>query len=289
VFCVPLSAKSKLPQKPPGRFFPLRAGEHKDADSFKYGQPTVGTTYFYWYDIDTKSNIINRNGQTYIERWLKVLQLNPEHRPWIAHVETWNEWHEETDVAHSREYGRSYIVLTGLFADMWRAKTNLRIGAGYAGANTVVWEPGRLKGLNLRQSSGDGVWKTKKFGDIEAVVSETNPHLSKSRYLYFNVDDAFAYELFSQTVSVSVTYRDTGCTSFRLEYDNANSKMGLFEVAFRAVADVSVGKTGKWKTADFTLLQCRFMNRCNGTDFRIVILGGDLALAVSKLKLVKAK
>jgi len=103
------------------------------------------------------------------------------------------------------------------------------------------------------------------------------------------VDDAFAYELFGQTVSVSVTYRDAGCTSFRLEYDNANSKMGLFEGAFRAVGNVSVGRTGKWKTAEFTLLQCRFMNRCNGTDFRIVILGGDLALAVSRVELVRAK
>lgn len=511
VFCAPLSARSELPQKPPGKFFPLQAREHKDAASFEYGQPIVGTTYFYWYDIDTKSHIINHNGtdaltthpadmndisykraswhrtelkdmiaagidflmpvfwgipgkydgwsfaglpplveahsalqkdglrppaialfydtsilkhngfykgganyhvdlttdfgkdwfytpirdffslippskwarvdgrpivflyaaafakqqdpeqfdyvrrrfrkdfglepfivkssqwqgradatyswggavsgpliykqvvslgpgydhsavpgrtplvverhdgQTYIERWLKVLQLNPEHRPWMVHVETWNEWHEGTDVAHSREYGRSYIVLTRLFADMWRAKTNLRIGVGYADASTVIWGPGWPKGLSLRQSSGDGVWKMKKFGDIEAIVSEPNPHLSKSRYLYFNVDDAFAYELFGQTVSVSVTYRDAGCTSFRLEYDNANSKMGLFEGAFRAAGNVSVGRTGKWKTAEFTLLQCRFMNRCNGTDFRIVILGDDLALAVSKVELVRAK
>jgi len=88
---------------------------------------------------------------------------------------------------------------------------------------------------------------------------------------------------------VSITYRDAGCKYFRLEYDNANSKIGLFEGAFRPVADVSVGETGKWKTAEFALLQCRFMNRCNGTDFRIVILGGDLALAVSKVELVRTK
>ena len=67
-----------------------------------------------------------RDGQTYIERWTKVLQMNPENRPWMVHVETWNEWHEGTDVAESREYGRSYIVLTRLFSDMWRAKIHLR-------------------------------------------------------------------------------------------------------------------------------------------------------------------
>jgi len=37
------------------------------------------------------------------------------------------------------------------------------------------------------------------------------------------------------------------------------------------------------------LPQCRFMNRCNGTDFRITIVGGDLELAVSRVKLVRAK
>ena len=43
------------------------------------------------------------------------------------------------------------------------------------------------------------------------------------------------------------------------------------------------------KPPEFTLPECRFMNRCNGTDFRIVILGGDLALAVSKVELMRAK
>ncbi len=510
-FSLPLSAKGRLPAKPPGKYFPLRAEEHEEADSFKHGQPVVGTTYFYWYDIDSRSHIVDRDGtdaltthpadmnnisykrtswhkeqlkdmiaagidflmpvfwgvpgkydgwsfkglpplveahsalqneglrppvialfydtsilrwngfnedgtnyhvdlatefgkdwfytpirdffslippskwarvggrpiifmyasafakkqdpqqfdyirrrfrsdfglepfivkspqwkgqadamyswggavngpliyrkvvslgpgydhtavpgrtpliverrdgQTYIERWLKVLQLNPEQRPWMVHVETWNEWHEGTDVAHSREYGRSYIVLTRLFADMWRAGTRLSLGTGYAGAGGVEWEPNRPRGLNLRQSSGDGVWRTKEFNGVEAVVSEPNPHLSKSRYLYFNVDDAFAYGLFGEAVSVSVTYRDSGCSSFCLEYDNANPEKGLYEGAFRRVEGISIGGTGKWKTKEFILSQCRFMNRCNGTDFRIVVVGGDLALAVRRVDLVRAK
>ena len=50
------------------------------------------------------------DGRKYIDRWLHLLRLNPARRPWMVHVETWNEWHEGTDVAESREYGRSYIV-----------------------------------------------------------------------------------------------------------------------------------------------------------------------------------
>ncbi|MHC4888066.1 MAG: DUF5010 domain-containing protein [Planctomycetota bacterium] len=229
------------------------------------------------------------DGETYIERWSKVLQLNPKRRPWIVHVETWNEWHEGTDVADSREYGRSYIVLTRLFADMWRAKARLRTNGPYPDSNSVTWEPGQPKGLELRQSGGDGFWKAKKFGNVEAVVSDSNPHSDKSRYLYFNVDDAFAYELFGGTVSVSVTYRDSGCSSFHLEYDNTNPKIGPLGGAFRPAGNISVDGSGKWKTAKFTLPQCRFMNRCNGADFRIVVLGGDLALTISKVELVKTR
>ena len=46
-------ANDKLPKKPPGRFFPLQAKDHRSTDSFKSGQPIVGTTYFYWYDTFT--------------------------------------------------------------------------------------------------------------------------------------------------------------------------------------------------------------------------------------------
>jgi len=218
-----------------------------------------------------------------------VLQLKTERRPWIVHIETWNEWHEGTDIAASREYGRSYIVLTRLFSDMWRTKTQIRLPSSYLDGNSVTWMSGQSKGLILTESSGDGVWKKTKFDDVEAVVSAPNPHSDKNRYLYFNVDDAFAYELFDQTVSVSVTYRDTGCLSFLVEYDSSNPQAGLFEGAFRPVGNVSIEGTGKWKTAKFTLPQCRFMNHCNGNDFRIAVVGGDLELAVSNVILTRTK
>ena len=63
IFCAAaFAANDKLPNKPPGKFFPLQAKDHRSADSFKSGQPIVGTSYFYWYDIDTKSHIIDGDG-----------------------------------------------------------------------------------------------------------------------------------------------------------------------------------------------------------------------------------
>ena len=229
------------------------------------------------------------DGQTYVDRWRKVLALNPKNRPWMVHVETWNEWHEGTDVAHSREYGRSYIVLTRLFADMWRAGTIVRAPSLYPEANAVAWSPGRTQGLDIRPSGGDGVWQAKKIAGVDAVVSHVNPFSSDSRYLYFNVDDAFAFDLFDSTVVVGVTYRDAGRVSFHVEYDNVDPDEGAIDGAFRRAGSVAINGTGGWKSADFTLEQCRFMNRCNGTDLRIVVLGGDTALAVSKVKVTRVE
>ncbi len=231
-----------------------------------------------------------RDGQTYIDRWLKVLGLNADRRPWMVHVETWNEWHEGTDVAASREYGRSYIVLTRLFSDMWHAKTVLKLDSSYLDSGVVTWEPGNPEGLEIRASGGDGVWRAEVLSGVKSIVADVNPHSDKSRYLYFNLDDAFAYELFDRTVVVSVVYRDSGCSSFYIEYDNTDSSKGVLEGAFRrSKEDVSLTGTGHWKTAEFKLTQCCFMNRCNGSDFRIVINGGDLELAISKVGVTRTK
>jgi hypothetical protein len=221
-----------------------------------------------------------RDGATYIERWTKVLQLDPATRPWLVHVETWNEWHEGTDVAHSREYGRSYIVLTRLFADMWHSGTQLRFPGGYASAKAVTWEAGKARGLELRPSGGDGVWEVRRVEGRQAVVSLANPHSQASRYLYFNVDDVFAASLSGEPVRLRVRYRDSGCSSFRVDYDS-RADVGPLEGAFRPAGQVQIGDTGLWKTAEFRLPDYGFMNRCNGVDLRLAVVGGQMELAVS--------
>lgn len=228
-----------------------------------------------------------RDGGTYIERWTKVLQLDPERRPWMVHVETWNEWHEGTDVAHSCEYGRSYIVLTRLFADMWHAGTHLRFPSGYVNADGVTWGPEKPRGLSLRPSGGDGVWELCTIDGERAVVSAPNPHSQVSRYLYFNVDDAFAYGLLGRPVVVRVRYRDAGCSGFAVEYDSTVDE-GPLDGAFRTAGSVRLSGSGRWKKAEIALPDCRFMNRCNGADFRLAITGGQMELMIDEVQVEKA-
>jgi hypothetical protein len=52
----------ELPTRPAGEFFPLKADDHRGVPSFKRGMPLVATTYFYWYDIDSKAHIVTGDG-----------------------------------------------------------------------------------------------------------------------------------------------------------------------------------------------------------------------------------
>jgi hypothetical protein len=62
------------------------------------------------------------NGDFYRSAWEQLLKMPPAKRPWLVHLETWNEFHEGTDLAESKEYGRQYIELTRRYADRFHAK-----------------------------------------------------------------------------------------------------------------------------------------------------------------------
>ncbi len=153
--------------------------------------------------------------------------------------------------------------------------------------DAVAWEAKKSAGLNLRASSGDGYWEIRNLGENQAVVSLPNPHSQTSRYLYFDIDDAFACGLMEKSATLRVTYRDAGCSSFGVEYDSTVNE-GPLEGAFRPAGSVQVGDTGQWKTAEFRLPDCCFMSRCNGADLRLAVTGGQIELAVSRLELKKS-
>ncbi len=101
------------------------------------------------------------------------------------------------------------------------------------------------------------------------------------------MDDAFAYGLLGKPLVLFVTYRDAGCSSFAVEYDSTVNE-GPLQGAFRPAGSTALTGTGLRKTAEFRLPDCRFMNRCNGADFRLVAGGGPMELTVSQVRLQKA-
>ena len=230
--------------------------------------------------------IVDREeGNTYRRRWEQLLASSPQRRPWMVHVETWNEWHEGTDVAHSREYGRTYIDLTRKYADLFRQGVQMPIRGKYTSAAEVRWQPGGDRGISLRPCGGDGEWKEPTVADQTCVITQPNT-VSSAQYLYFCVDDSFAYDA-DATMHLTIRYRDSGCDAFQVQYDNTDLTQGPVQGAFRDAEIVRLNGTGEWKTATVKLPQCRFINRCNQADFRLAPTGGTLSLAVSEVVLRK--
>ena len=229
-----------------------------------------------------------RDGAHYSEAWSNLLALAASRRPWLVHVETWSEWHEGTDIAESREYGRQYIELTRAYADRWHAKAHVPFEGALSGASEVRWPAVRERGLKPRASGGDGVWRLEERAGAEAIVSTPN-EVSGGRYLYFEVSSLFAYDIENLTVDVTVTYLDRGCQSFAIEYDNTDMSKGPVNGAFRHGGSVRVGDSGAWKTAVLRLRDCWFINRCNGADFRFAVGGAPLELAVREVTVRKVQ
>ena len=84
--------------------------------------------------------------------------------------------------------------------------------------------PGILRVKGRPMLVGDGIEpfivKTQDFkGKTDAIYA-----WGGGRYLYFNIDEAFAFDLYEKDVTVFVTYRDAGCSSSRIEYNSSNPK-----------------------------------------------------------------
>ena len=223
-----------------------------------------------------KPLVVDReDGKFYQRAWESLLAQNPKRRPSIVMVETWNELHEGTDICETREYGRQYIEMTAQYAAQFKSGTQIPQIGSYNNAKEVSWDSIEgEKGAKLL-NSGDGLIESIKEGDIPAVRSVSNPH--GGRYIYVALDDSFIYDQ-DMTVSIQVTYLDKSCESFRLEYDSSDPLGSVRQGAFKFGGEQTIEKSGQWKTATFTVKDGRFVNRCNGGDFRFPIIGGDLTI-----------
>ena len=108
-------------------------------------------------------------------------------------VETWNEFHEGTDIAESREYGRQYIELTRKYSELFKKGWKPPRPSGTlanARCVSIAADDAKMdKGLVLveaedgktfvREMRGRRGWFAKPF------------HAGEVAYIYFRVDDSF--------------------------------------------------------------------------------------------------
>ena len=218
-------------------------------------------------------------GRFYQFAWQRLLTMDPATRPWLVHVETWNEFHEGTEVCETAEYGRQYIELTRKFADRFHAREALDRDAVRPSRQAATASPGRSEGLSIApKPDGDGPVVEKTVLDRPAWSTTQNKHSATTRYLYFDVEDYFLYDT-DETVEVTVGYLDAGPTAFRIEYDSSDPDLDGLLQQFRPGPSQAIRGSGTWKEARFVLTHARFAGRSNGADFRLNVAGGDLAVS----------
>ncbi|MBI3270875.1 MAG: hypothetical protein HYZ53_17875 [Planctomycetes bacterium] len=205
----------------------------------------------------------DREGGRFYERgWRRVLRSDAA----IAVVETWNEFHEGTDVCESREYGRAYIEATARFADLFRRRERPPRPQGeYADARETTWRPGEARGLRAVD------WEDGLFDLAEGVLRTRENRFSPYRYAYFDVDDDFAPEE-PADLEVSAEVLDDGTGIVQLSYNGAD------DVYVRGPR-IRLTDTRAWRKLVFPLRGALLRNAQNGgADFRFAIGEQDLSI-----------
>ena len=224
-------------------------------------------------------------GKFYENAWLKVLRRSPR----IVAIETWNEFHEGTDIAESREYGRQYIELTRKYVDLFKQGW---VPAGASGSfrgeksvEVILGKANRELGLE-QVDHADGLTVPSQADGKECrAVKATR---QRSRYVYFIIDDSFKWTN-SMDVIVEVEYFDKGEGNFTLHYDSHDISARLSGAYTPSPEVVTLQGTGEWRVARFTLRRARFENSQNaGADFRLAVDAPELLLHRVTLSRTKA-
>lgn len=215
--------------------------------------------------------VVDREGGDFFARnWIRFLRRPSP----LVMIETWNEYHEGTDIAASREYGRDYIEANRRFVDLFHQ--GLRPPLPRGPFSDVRQVRVQLQATNLDEGlvqveSADGVTEPALAGNEPCRATVVTPNAG--RYLYFRIDDSFKWSE-SMLVQVHVDYFDSAGGSFRIEYDGSDPQAPFNGAYTSAPERVQLGGTRRWLNARFVLDSARLLNSQNaGADFRIAFDG----------------
>ena len=213
--------------------------------------------------------VVPREAGALFERsWTRFLRAPSK----LVHVETWNEYHEGTDIAESKEYGRQYIELNRKFVDMFKAGIKPPRPSGpyseFKSVNVTLQATNDSHGLTQFESADGATVAAEAGGKPCRAVA---PTAYAGQYVYFQINDSFKWAD-RMLVDVGVEYFDQGSGSFNIEYDGSDPSAPFNGAYTASKTTVTLGNTGQWKTAKFRLTGSKFVNSENGgADFRIAV------------------
>jgi hypothetical protein len=236
------------------------------------------------------------HGRFYEKSWRAALRSDAS----LALIETWNENHEGTSVAETREYGREYIALTAQYARRFkqhaivaddivlewpkpRPRPDLSWGKAAEGASEVAWRAGEAP-IGLRPvACPDGPFESRAQPEPMIV---TKGATSRATYLYFQVSDSFAFDV-DLDFELELEFRADGGGgggAIGIEYDSRDAS-GTLDGAYTPASPIQRTNTGSWRTATAPLPHARFADRENGaSDLRLCVSADDLALRAVRIR-----
>jgi hypothetical protein len=239
------------------------------------GVASLGPGYDHSAVPDRTPLIVPRENGVFFERqWLACLRRPPN----LVMIETWNEFHEGTDIAHSREFGRQYIMLNRRYADLFRAgyRPPALIGP-FTGKRLIEIElaaTNRSAGI-IQFESADGVTRAATVAGSPCRILSATQH--GSRYLYLRLDDSFKWAEVMEVVAL-VEYFDGARGTVRIEFDGSDPT-APFSGAYSPSGAIAMNGTQTWRTATFRLRDARFNNSQNGgADLRVSVENLDVAV-----------
>ncbi len=251
-----------------------------------YGIAAVGPGYDHAAVPGRSPLVREREGGAFYRRsWEWILARPLTMRPRIAVVETWNEWHEGTDIAPSTESGRQYVDLTREYADLWHQGVVVRPKGGYASHREVSIT------LGAKNDSKGIAQNDEPDGKTRAVVARGESGRATvatehgGRYIYFDVDDAF-YWAHHEPLEIEVTFLDDGTGDIVLEYDSLD-RTALHDGAFKVAKPMRRRGTGEWTSARVRVDDAAFTGRANRNDLRIIDRDGTLQVRRVVVRKVK--
>jgi hypothetical protein len=198
----------------------------------------------------------------------------------IVVIQTWNNFHEATEICESREHARAYLEATAAFAE--------RFKRGDAVANPVgAWTRAKKAQWNLKYEPFEAALRPVATEDgpfdiveMVGVKMATTKQAGKAewRHLHFAVDDSWIfYE--KRSIEVVVEFLDTGKGTFFLQYDSADRAKSGAERHAKTAGEEPFTGSGEWRKATFSLPDALFGNhQAGGADFRIAVKGRGIAV-----------
>ncbi len=132
-----------------------------------------------------------RGGKYYRESWAKLLALTDKTDNHLVAIETWNEYHEATEIAPSDEHGKKYLEITKEYVNKFKSGY---VPDNYPGERlmnaeraSIDFSSGNIKEAGLKYNEcADG--KNKVLEENSSYCLKPSETQYPEKYMYFQVD-----------------------------------------------------------------------------------------------------